>query len=157
MKYKYALAKLEDGGLSIKEYADLDKEIFSLLCEEIYPAEKIASAVQAGGSALITVLRSRNLYPPRHYSIKIANAISELFNSEETSIELMFSDMDTIVKTDALPPVIALDEMENETELDELLEDEGEEDFEDKNDLKIITSSIKVADDEMVDIDEEEK
>ena len=49
MKQKYTIHKDTDNKrLIIKEYAELDKEILSLLCEESYDDAWVTSAIQNG-------------------------------------------------------------------------------------------------------------
>ena len=79
MKQKFALIKDDTKkALIIKEYAELDKEILSLLCEETYADQKIESAIALGKAALIAAIRTHNMYPPGIYAEKMADAIIEL-------------------------------------------------------------------------------
>ena len=65
MKQKYVILKNDEKNeLIIQEYAELDKEMLSLLCEESYNGPFIESAISAGKDALIVALRTQNLYPP---------------------------------------------------------------------------------------------
>ena len=49
MKHKYLIEKNEEKNeLIIKEFAELDKEILSYLCQETYAQEKIRSAIAKG-------------------------------------------------------------------------------------------------------------
>jgi hypothetical protein len=159
MKQKYALIKDDTKKvLIIKEYAELDKEILSLLCEETYPNQKIESAIALGKAALIDAIRTHNMYPPGIYAEKMAAAIIDLFrDGSNGTAELFFDDRELFSK-DA--DVVVLDEAEEESEeaavdVDDLLEPDLEDDFDDGD--KIVTnlkSSIQVADDEPVDIDD---
>ena len=76
MKQKYTIAKSEDKSkLIIKEFAELDKDIMSMLCEQTYDCDSIRSAIKNGKEALITALRTPNMYPPRMHAYKIADAV----------------------------------------------------------------------------------
>lgn len=150
MKQKYVvLLDNESGQLAIQEYAELDKEMLSLLCEETYDLETIQAAIQKSRSALIQALRTHNMYPPGSYTEQIANAIVEMFEpGANTSAELffeekeLFSAMDEEILSDA-------DESEDddsELDVDDLLDDDIEDDYEDKGIPKDLKKSIKISD-----------
>ena len=94
MKQKYVvLLDNETGQLSIQEYAELDKEMLSLLCEETYDAETIKNAMQKDRNALIQALRTHNMYPPGMYTERIADAIFAMFQpGANPSAELFFEE-----------------------------------------------------------------
>ena len=151
MKQKYTIHRDSDNKrLIIKEYAELDKEILSLLCEESYDDARVISAIQNGTAALIKALRTRNMYPPSAFVSKIAAAVVSLYNvGDEQSIEIMFDDKELFDKD------VKVEEMETDVEtdaedIDDLLEDEIEDVYEDKNLIKDLKSSLKVANDESV-------
>ena len=156
MKQKYSIYK--DTGnekLIIKEYAELDKEILSLLCEESYPDDAIVTAIQSGASALVRALRTRNMYPPSTFANKIATAVISLYeNGEEQSIEIMFDDKELFEKEEETAG--SEDSVDADSEdIDELLDDEIDDVYEDKKLIKDLKSSLKVADDDAIDTDEE--
>ena len=155
MKQKYVILRDEEKkALIIKEYAELDKEIFSLLCEETYKDAVIKSAKKKGMEALLEVLRTENLYPPALFAENIAESVMAVYNSEATPpVELLFNDIDFVTKTREKPKVEEIEE--NESDLDDILEDSYDEDYDEKESLNNINSSLKVADDETLDIDEE--
>ena len=65
MKQKYPIIKdKKNKQLIIREFAELDKEILSLLCEETYEQKMIVAAIKSGQENLISALRTNNLYPP---------------------------------------------------------------------------------------------
>ena len=94
MKQKYVvLLDNETGKLAIQEYAELDKEMLSLLCEETYDAETIKNAMEKDRNALIQALRTHNMYPPGTYTERIADAIVEMFQpGANPSAELFFEE-----------------------------------------------------------------
>ncbi|HSO18079.1 MAG TPA: hypothetical protein VLT88_01405, partial [Desulfosarcina sp.] len=94
MKQKYVvLLDNAAGRVSIQEYAELDKEMLSLLCEETYDTETIKSAMAKDRNALIQALRTNNMYPPGVYTERIADAIVEMFQpGANTSAELFFEE-----------------------------------------------------------------
>ncbi len=157
MKQKYSILKNdEENKLIIREYAELDKEILSLLCEEIYDDESIESAIAKGKETLISTLRTKTLFPISIYAEKIAEAVINMYEHEnDQSIELFFNDADMLTKDRKVP--VVEDEVESEpAEIDELLEgDVSDSDFDDKSEIKNITCPIKVIDDDSDDIEDE--
>lgn len=154
MKQKYLILKDNDKKeLIIREFAELDKEVFSPLCEEIYDAKVIRSAIKEGKETLIQVLRTKNMYPPGIYANQIADAVLSIFAAKEPeSLELFFDDIELINQDEQATVMLADLESESE-EIDELLEDDYDENYDDKGALKQINSPLNVADDEGVDTD----
>ena len=80
MKQKYVVLLDQDAGkLAIQEYAELDKEMLSLLCEESYDVTTIKTAMDKDRNALIQALRTHNMYPPGIYTERIADAITAMY------------------------------------------------------------------------------
>ncbi len=156
MKQKFLVQKsAADAQIIIRENAELDKELMSLLCEERFDVSALEAARENGREGLIAALRTRNLYPPKAYAEKIADAVQELLNNaDEDAIELYFDDLDLLDKEReaAAKAEAAKDESED---IDDLIEDEFEGEFEEGQQLGKINSSIKIADDDSVDVDEE--
>ena len=145
MKQKYLISKENDQKkLIIKEFAELDKERLSLLCEEEYDNKIIKSAISQGKEALISELRTNNMYPPGVYAEKIAQAVIDIFASKESqSIELFFNDIDLLIKEQE--PSEDIDKIESIAEdIDELIGDDLEKNLEGKNTVKDVKGSIKV-------------
>jgi hypothetical protein len=158
MKQKYTISKNDEKtGIIIKEYAELDKEIFSLLCEETFENEIVKAAIANGKAALIQTLRTQNLFPIGIYSDAIADAVIKLYETgDDQPVELAFDDLDLMAKEGDMP--LSLDEIEeDEVEIDDLLdEDLPEEDFDEKNDIKNLPYSLKISDDDPADLDEDD-
>jgi hypothetical protein len=156
MKQKYTILKDNDNRrLVIQEYAELNKETMSLLCEETYKNKVIRLAIKSGKESLISILRTKNLYPPNSYTEKIADAVIDLYGSKgKESVDLFFDDIELLTKErEALE--IAEDLEDESCDMDELLEDDFEDTYDDKGEIKKIDSSLKIADDDYVDIDDE--
>lgn len=156
MKQKYTIVRDDKNKqLIIREFAELDKEILSLLCEETYDQKSIKTAIRGGKEELIAALRTNNLYPPGIYADKIANAVKELYaTKDKESVDLFFNDLELLAKESEAETVE--EELEKDSEdLDEVLEEDFESDFEDKEQLKKMDSSLKIADDEYGDGNEE--
>ena len=155
MKQKYLIIKdKEKKQIKIQEFAELNKEKLSLLCEEAYDYKTIETALSAGPETLISALRTNNLYPPGIYAEKIASAVAELYKSkDQESMELFFDDINLLAKKTKTTKVI--EQLEDESEhLDENLDDSYDDTFEDKDDLTKIDSPIKVSGDDFSDADD---
>ena len=114
MKQKYLILKNDDTNkLTIKEFAELQPDIYSLACEETYDGDVIKSAITSGKEALTSTLRTTNLHPPGLYAEKIAESVINLYSSEsDQSQELFFDDKDYISKEWKKPK--KLDDVEDE-------------------------------------------
>jgi hypothetical protein len=148
MKQKFLISKENDKKkLIIKEFAELDKERLSLLCEEEYDNKIIKSAVSQGKEALIAELRTNNMYPPGVYAEKIAQAVIDIFGSKDSqSIELSFNDIDLLIKEQS--PSEDIGEIESiADDIDELIGDDLEKKLEKKIQKKDKKNSIKIAKD----------
>ena len=156
MKQKYAIIRDDDQKtLVVREYAELDKEMMSLLCEETYSQDKINIALKEGPQSVINAIRTNNMYPPTLFAQAIAQAISGLLTEGgNQSAELFFDDKDLFNQEIVLPPEEADEEVDEEVDVDDLLDDAMDDDFEDDKVLKELKSSIQVADDESPDIDD---
>jgi len=95
----------EKNELTIKEFANLDKEFkgrefiniekeaFSLLCKETYDGKKMMSAIKKGKDILVSELRTEKMFPIGLYADKIAESVMELYESKNMdSFELLFDD-----------------------------------------------------------------
>jgi hypothetical protein len=146
MKQKYLILKNDERTkLIIREFAELDKEIFSFLCEETFDDESVKSAIAIGENALIETLRTKNLFPIGIYAKKIAAAVTNMYESgNDQSVELVFDDHDLMKKEQEEPA--AEDDIEEEVvEIDELLEDDSPvPDYNDKSEIENITYSLKI-------------
>lgn len=153
MKQKYIIELQPDHKtLLIKEYAELDKEIMSLLCEESYNSEQIQNMAQQGVDKLMGVLRTKNLYPPGNYAADIAREVIKLYDEQLTGpLELLFNDRD-LLASDELDDLLEIED--EDTDLDDLLDDDFEEDADDAETLNI-DAPLKIADDDIGEIDEE--
>lgn len=157
MKQKYLILKdNEKKELIVREFAELDKEAFSLLCEETFQDKLIKSAIAKGKEALISTLRTQNMYPIGPFAAKIAEEVIALYQSKDTdSIELFFDDIDILTKH--RKALKSLDAAEDESaEMDELLENDNAKKSFDDSDITDISYKIKIADDDSVSSDNEE-
>jgi len=153
MKQKYTIVRDDNNKqLIIREFAELDKQILSLLCEETYDSKVIRAAIKSGRENLISALRTNNLYPPGIYAEKIADSVKELYATKgQESTDLFFDDLELLAIEPG--PAPEADDKEETVEeqgedMDELLEDDFESDYEDKDKLNKLDSSLKIADDD---------
>ena len=154
MKQKFLILKDEDKNeLIIREFAELDKENFSLLCEETYDNKTIESAIEKGKRLLISTLSTKNMYPPGLYADKIAESVMAIYSSEsDQSVELFFDDIDLVREVKEEPEILDIIG-EKTKEIYELLEEEDSvgENLVEKKTMGKINSSIKIANDESFD------
>jgi len=152
MKQKYVvLLDNETGKLAIQEYAELDKEMLSLLCEETYDAIAIKAAMDKDRNALIQALRTHNMYPPGTYTERIADAIIEMFQpGANSSAELFFEERDMFdpVVTEAVDEPDDDEDEDTGIEVDDLLDDDIDDDFEEKGIIKGLKKSITISDED---------
>jgi hypothetical protein len=158
MKQKYTILKNDEKtAIIIREFAELDKEIFSLLCEETFEDETVKSAIAKDKASLIKTLRTQNLFPLGIYAEKIAEAVTKMYESgDDQPVELLFNDIDLLTKKEKKP--LPLDDIEEEAVgIDDLLdEDLPEEDFDAKSDIKNLPYSLKISDDDSGGIDDDD-
>jgi hypothetical protein len=155
MKHKYQIAIADNERLVIREYAELDKESFSLLCEEVYERSAVERTMKEGADALVAFLRTKNMYPPGIYANKIASTVLEMASCDgESTRELVFDDVDLLSQVRV--PAAELEDIEDEdAELDDLLGDELDDEYDEKNDMKNVKSSIQISDDTSMDLEED--
>ena len=158
MKQKYTIVRDDKNKqLIIREFAELDKEILSLLCEETYEQKAIRAAIKSGREDLISALRTNNLYPPGIYAEKIADAVKELFSTKgKESEDLFFDDLELLTKEFAAEAIKEKKEDDSE-DLEEVIEEDFESEYEDeeKEPIDKLDSSLKIADDEFEDTTDE--
>ncbi len=158
MKQKFSIFKNEkEQKLIIQEFAELDKDILSFLCEETYDSNVITAEIPRGKKALISAFRTHNLFPNSKYADAIADAIMGIYESSgDQSVELLFDDLDMLSKRQK--PLLIDDDLDSESaELDDLLEDDAPDpDFDDEDEVDKVLQPIKVIDDDPDDDTEDE-
>ncbi len=150
MKQKYAIIRDdEQNTVIIREYAELDKEMMSLLCEESYPQDAMAAAVKEGHQAVVDAIRTNNMYPPTVFAGPIASAIEGLFEEGgNLSAELFFDDKELFAKEVEAAEEESENDVDKEVGVDELLEDDIDDGLEDEKVLKNLKTKIKVTEDD---------
>lgn len=158
MNHKYLIEKIPGKKeFVLKEFAELEKENFTLLNEETCPEEKIADAAAKGKDAMIAALRTPNMYPPDFFINKIIDSVLTMLDQNPvSSCEVLIDDVDLITKQRTKRKVSEPIE-EEEPEIDDLLDDDFEDDFDEKTRLKKTDSPLKIIDDDYEDFSDDEK
>jgi|SaaInl8_200m_RNA_FD_contig_61_1294542_length_822_multi_3_in_0_out_0_2 hypothetical protein len=144
MKYKFSIIKdSNEKNLIVKEYAEADNDIYSLLFEQTYGQEKIETAIQLGTQELFSTIFSNSFFPAKTYADKILESITELYNSDTNkSIDLSFDDKDFLNVTDE-----EIDELEVIDDDDVILKADATEPANELDSLLNDKIELKVADD----------
>lgn len=156
MKHKYTISKDEENNcLVIQEFAELDKDMLTFVCESICEDKRIRASISKGTDAVVAALRTPNFYPSVEYAKKIAEVVTDFYQRKATEpTEIIFDDAETIPKERVKVKIVESEESDDE-DLDEMIEDDYE-GYSDKETLKKVNSSIKVADDEYDDFGDED-
>jgi len=158
MKQKYLILNdRENKQIKIQEFAELNKETLSLLCEEAYDYKTIKSAISTGKDELIAALRTNNMYPPGIYANQIADAVIDIYKSkEQEAVELFFDDINLLTKSRKAIKIAEQDDDDDESaDLVDMLEDDYDDAYSEKDEIKKIDSSLKIADDDYIDGDDD--
>ena len=149
MKQKYVILKdVQEDTLIIREYAELDKEILSLLCEEAYQGSVIKRALENGRPELMAALRTKNMYPPSLFAEKIAVAVEKVFrNDGPENIELAFDDKDLLRYEEAKEKEIQVLESDGD-DVDDVIDDDMADTFDGNEEIKHLKQPLKIADDD---------
>ena len=153
MKQKYAIIRDDDQKtLVVREYAELDKEMMSLLCEESYSQDAIDAAVKEGHQAVIDALRTNNMYPPTVFADPIAKAIEGLFGKDgNMSAELFFDDKELFTKEAEAVEEVESDpeeDVKEDVDVDDLLDDDIEDDLSDDKVIKKLKTNLQTTKDD---------
>ncbi len=133
MKQKYSILKDNKSGIvTIKEFAELDKGMFSLIFEETYETAMIETAIKEGKEALVAAIRTPNLYPIAEYAGKIADTVIEYFENTpaEEPVEIVFNDIKLMQKEKKETP--EPETKDKSVEIDDLLDDNEDDDDDEK-------------------------
>lgn len=157
MKHKYVFSKdTATGGLLIREYAELNKDVFSPVCEIIYEVKQFEKALALGPMALLTEMRTQNFFPPSSFSEKIVLGISDMMSSgDQEMIEILCDDAEFLTKSlDGHDIFDEIDDDEEET-LDDFIDEDLPDAFDD--DVKtggVASADLDIEDDDMEDEEE---
>ena len=86
-----------DGVLKNNNYQDLNAEDFSFICKEKYESKKLEIALSKNKHAIVTSIRTNNMYPISYYAEAIADSITNLYQSGSSkTVELIFDDQELL-------------------------------------------------------------
>ena len=155
MKQQYTvLMNDEHNKLIIREYGELDKDMLSLLCEETYDDAEVRTAIAGGKEKVISAIRTKNLYPPRGHAEKLTGLVMDYYASGQYEPMHLAIDEPAASSKEILVGGDFLDIEGEEEIIDDLLEDDFDTDSDDSDEIKI-DSSIKIADDDVVDVEDD--
>lgn len=155
MKQQYSILRNEDNTrLIIREFGELDKDMLSLLCEESYDDEAVSTAVAGGKEKVISVLRTKNLYPPRGHAEKIADTVIDFYVTQKSEpVDILIDEPAASSKEIMTETFMGIEDEDAEI-IDDLLEEDFDADADDSDEIKL-DSSIKIADDDAADVEDE--
>jgi hypothetical protein len=132
MRHKYIITRSpETEELILQELSELDKDVFSLVCEERFSNSAILSAANLGMEALINEIRTTNFFPCGLFATKIAESVIKTIDpQEDSSAEVHCDDADYLSKKRVAPEIIEEIE-EDSADVDTLLEDDFDDEFDD--------------------------
>ena len=144
MKHKYVFSKdSATGELLIREYAELNKDTFSAVCDTVYDVKRFEEALARGPVALMAEMRTQNFYPPTSFSEKIVLGISDMMSAgDQEMIEIFCDDADFLTKN--LDRHEAFESMDDEE--DESLDDFIDEDLPDAFSDDVKSEGVASAD-----------
>jgi hypothetical protein len=147
MKHKYIIQKNGDAGaFSIKEYAELDKGIFSFVCEENYDPKLFQGMLNKGVKPILALLRTTNFFPPNQFAERIVRSLTALLESpDQDSMELLCDDAEFITRNPKSAKGRGVIE-EDAVALNDFIEEDDslETDFDDTVNTIDVVTSIKV-------------
>jgi len=154
MRQKYVILKNDEKNeLILRAFTELDNTELVLACEETYDEKIIKSTIPKGKKALVSILRTQNIYPPGLYTEIIAESVMELYDSKNINTkELLFDDMTFLKK--GTKTYIATDNIEyEEIESDEIFADDFNINYETKDTLDEDRFILNFEEDELIDIE----
>ena len=126
MKQKYAISRNDDNAsITITEYGEVDKDIYAQLCTETFLIADLPEP-QDNPEGVIQAFRTRNMFPPGDYAVRIADSLAQLLADDaQRIIEVKIDDKAEITERREAAEKLAAEEMEQglaEDELDKILE-----------------------------------
>ncbi len=87
MKQKFTICRNDDNtSVSITEYSEVDKDIYAQLCEETFIIADLPEPLQDNSEGVIQALRTRNMFPPSDYAVRIADSLANLLADDTQRI-----------------------------------------------------------------------
>jgi len=87
MKQKYVISRSDDNtSITITESSEVDKEVFAQLCSETFLIDDLPPLSDASPEELIRTFRTKNMFPPIDYAVRIADSLSPLLADDSRRI-----------------------------------------------------------------------
>ena len=121
MKQKYAISRDDDNAsITITEYSEVDKDIYAQLCTETFLIADLPKP-QDNPDGVIQAFRTRNMFPPGDYAVRIADSLAQLLADDaQRIIEVKIDDKAEITKRRMAAEKLAEEVMTQGLEEDEL-------------------------------------
>lgn len=149
MKQRFSISRNTGGEqIVIKEYAELDKGVYSLLCEESYAVQAVKAALAKGPGHVITLLRTESFFPTSYFTEKLTSSFNDYLQREGDDTLQIEADDAECIRTLSSKDV----PVEESGSIDDLLDVEAEEIIEDDQPVGKLEAPIKIAEDETVEI-----
>ncbi len=148
MKQKFSISRNTGGEkIVIKEYAELDKGVYSLLCEESYAEKSVAAALAKGSEQVITLLRIESFFPTSFFSEKLIAVLDDyLQQGSSEAVEIDADDTECINSISRQAPV------EEAGGIDDLLGVDVEAIDADDEAVGKLDAPIKIAENEIAEV-----
>ncbi len=148
MKQRFSISRNNGGDeIVIKEYAELDKGVYSLLCEESYAEKSVSAALAKGPEHVITLLRTESFFPASFFTEKLIAALDDYL--QRGSSETVKIDADDTECINSISRQVAEEETGG---IDDLLDVDTEEIVADNAPVEKLDAPIKIAEDETAEI-----
>ncbi len=112
MKQKFAISRNDENtSIIITEYSEVDKDVFAQLCTETFPIKALQNPSKDNPEGLIGILRTKNMFPPLDYAVRIADSLSQLLaDNARRIIEVKIDDKSEITERRIAAEKISNDE-----------------------------------------------
>ena len=148
MKQRFSISGNTGGEkIVIKEYAELDKGTFSLLCEESYEVAAVEAALEKGRNHVIALLRTESFFPTNDFAEKLTAGLMDFIKQGGSDLVTIDADDSECISSSSkdVPEEV-------NGSVDVLLDVDGEDIIDDDEPVEKLEVPIKIAEDETVDI-----
>jgi len=148
MKQRFSISRNTGGEqIVIKEYAELDKGVYSLLCEESYAIQAVQAALAKGPGYVITLLRTESFFPTSYFAEKLTASLDAYLKQENGDpINIEADDAECIRNLGKDMPA------EENGRIEDLLDVDGDDIVEDDQPVEKLDAPIKIAEDETAEV-----
>ena len=148
MKQRFSISRdTHDEKIVIREYAELDKGAYSLLCEESYAVASIEAAMAKGPSHVLTLMRTESFFPTSFFAEKLVDTLAGYLQQGNTEVVKIEADDTECIQ--GLSKAVPVEESDS---LDDLLEVDDEEIIDAEEPVGKLDVPIKIAEDESAEI-----